>query len=99
MEMQIEDLGNKGKIILSGDLDTNSSPEAEKIFLETAERFGNIILDMRNVEYVSSAGLRVLKRLVVFLKEKDGVLEVMNVKEEVMEVFSMVGFSKFLNIR
>ena len=99
MEMQIEDLGNKGKIILSGDLDTNSSPEAEKIFLEAAERFGNIILDMRNVEYVSSAGLRVLKRLVVFLKEKDGVLEVMNVKEEVMEVFSMVGFSKYLNIR
>ena len=43
MEMQIEDLGNKGKIILSGDLDTNSSPEAEKIFLETAEHFGNVI--------------------------------------------------------
>lgn len=91
----IED-GVPYKIALVGRLDTNTSPELEDFATDLHSKDVNdIVVDMANCEFVSSAGLRVIvamqKRATV-----GGSLVFCNVQPEVMEVFSMTGFDKIL---
>jgi anti-anti-sigma factor len=51
---------------------------------------------MERLDYVSSAGLRVIKRLHMSMKKKDGELQLKNVDKMVMEVFEMTGFAGLL---
>ncbi len=99
MEIKLINRGQEGELILNGRLDSLTSPEAEQIFLQTAERFEKIILNMGGVEYVSSAGLRIIKRLYMAMTKKNGTLMLKNVRKTVMEVFEMTGFAGLLTIR
>ena len=83
--------------MLEGRLDTLTAPEAEEVFNQMAERFEKIVLNMAGMEYVSSAGLRTLKRLHMAMKKKNGSLVLTNVRKMVMEVFEMTGFAGLLN--
>ena len=84
-------------IEIIGRLDTTTAPALEKTINEDIGGAKNIVLDMKGLEYVSSAGLRVLlgaqKKL-----QKTGSMKLMNVCEEVMEVFEMTGFADILVI-
>jgi anti-sigma B factor antagonist len=95
------------KIILeiSGRIDTRTAPQLQEavdnLFKSNVNK---ITIDIKNVEYISSAGLRVLlyaqKQInSIELKESDAVLEVINVNDSVKEIFDMTGFTNFLNIR
>ena len=86
-------------MILNGRLDSLTSPEVEQIFLQMAERFEKLTLNMEGVEYVSSAGLRIIKRLYMATAKKNGTLVLINVRKMVMEVFEMTGFAGLLTIR
>ena len=99
MEIKLINRGQEGELILNGRLDSLTSPEAEQIFLQTAERFEKIILNRGGVEYVSSAGLRIIKRLYMAMTKKNGTLMLKNVRKTVMEVFEMTGFAGLLTIR
>ena len=97
MNIKLINRGQEGELVLEGRLDTLTAPEAEKVFNQMAERFEKIVLNMAGVEYVSSAGLRTLKRLHMAMKKKNGSLVLTNVRKMVMEVFEMTGFAGLLN--
>ena len=96
MNITLINRGQEGELVLEGRLDTLTAPEAEEVFNQTAERFDKVILNMRDLEYVSSAGLRTLKRLHMAMKKKNGNLVLTNVRKMVMEVFEMTGFAGLL---
>lgn len=99
MEINLVSRENEGELILSGRLDANSAPEAEPIFREVAERFDRVVLNMEQLDYISSAGLRVIKILHMAMKKKDGELVLSNVNKMVMEVFELVGFAGLLKFQ
>lgn len=97
MNIKLINRGQEGELVLEGCLDTLTAPEAEEVFNQMAERFEKIVLNMAGMEYVSSAGLRTLKRLHMAMKKKNGSLVLTNVRKMVMEVFEMTGFAGLLN--
>ena len=99
MDIKLVSRGTEGEVLLIGRLDANSAPEAEEIFREIMERFDKVVLNLQYLEYISSAGLRVLKVIHMGMKKKDGELVLINVQKMVMEVFEMVGFAGLLKIR
>lgn len=99
MEIKLINRGQEGELVLNGRLDSLTSPEVERIFLQMAERFEKLTLNMGGVEYVSSAGLRIIKRLYMAMTKKNGTLLLINVRKMVMEVFEMTGFAGLLTIR
>ena len=84
-------------LTIDGRLDVKAAREAEEAFADAAEKYNDITLDMENLDYIASAGLRVLKRLVGYTKSNGGSLVVKNVSENVMEVLEMTGFAVMLN--
>ena len=97
MDVKLVDRGDEGELIISGRLETQNAGEAEELFLQLADRFTNVTLNMRDLVYISSAGLRVLKKLYMKVRGNGGVLSATNVSEYVSEVFEMTGFSSLLN--
>ena len=65
--------------------------------MESTEKYEKIILNMAKLDYVSSAGLRILKRVHMTMRKKGGKLVLKNVGVSVMEVFEMTGFAGLLN--
>ena len=96
MDIKLVSRGTEGELILVGRLDANSAPEAEEICRQVMERFDRVVLNLENLEYISSAGLRVIKIIHMGMKKKDGELVLINVQKMVMEVFEMVGFAGLL---
>ena len=96
MDIELINRGTSGELILIGRLDANSAPEAEEIFKEMMERFDTIVLNMEQLDYISSAGLRVIKIIHMGMKKKNGELILTKVQKMVMEVFEMVGFAGLL---
>lgn len=96
MNIKLINRGQEGELLLEGRLDSLTSPEAEEIFLQMAERFEKVTLNLENLEYISSAGLRTLKRLHMTMRKKNGTLVLKNVRKMVMEVFEMTGFAGLL---
>lgn len=86
-------------INLEGRLDTTTSPELQSELdkLLTKTKF-NLILDFKDLSYVSSAGLRVLLSAQKKANDLVGNVVIRNVSNSIMEVFEMTGFSDFLNI-
>ena len=90
--------GAEGELLLEGRLDAVTSQEAEEIFLQMTERFTKLILNMEKLQYISSAGLRVLKKTYMASVKKIGMLELSHVNKLVMEVLEMTGFAGLLKI-
>ena len=98
LEIKLVNRGDVGEFLLTGNLDTQTAPQAEEHFDAAAERFGDLIINMQDMNYVSSAGLRVLKKLHVKMIKQGGKLTVTNVNDNIMEVFEITGFAGLLNI-
>ena len=98
MSLKIEKKNTETKTLaLVGRLDTVTAPELEaeiSTILPTAE---SLVLDMEKLEYISSAGLRVILKTQKALTQKAG-LKLINVSDDVREVFEITGFSDFLTI-
>lgn len=99
MTIRLINHGAEGELIIDGRLDSNTAAEAEEYFMQTAERFDTVILNLGGMDYISSAGLRVLKRLHMAMRKKDGEMKLSNVNRLVMEVFEMTGFAGLFNIQ
>ena len=84
-------------IEIIGRLDTTTAPALDKAINEEIGDVKNIVLDVKAMEYISSAGLRVLLSAQKKM-QKIGSMRVVNVCEEVMEVFEMTGFADILVI-
>lgn len=81
---------------IEGRLDTLTAPELE-VELGDLSGVDELVIDMDKLEYISSAGLRVILKAQKIMNEK-GALKLRNVGENVMEVFEITGFSDFLTI-
>ena len=96
MTIKLINRDTEGELLLSGRLDSSSTEETGAIFHAQGERFDRLILNMAKLEYVSSAGLRIIKLLHMQMRQKDGELILKNVNSMVMEVFEMTGFAGLL---
>lgn len=81
-----------------GRLDTNTAPELEKSVNEDVKGLSLLTFNFESLDYISSAGLRVVLMFHKLMSGNKGKLIVTHPKDEVMEVFDMTGFSGFLNI-
>ena len=97
--MTIEIRKNAEEIVLeiTGRLDTITAPALEKTINENFAGIKSLILDFKSLEYISSAGLRVLLGAQKKMQQV-GTMKVINVCEEVMDVFEMTGFADILTI-
>jgi len=84
-------------IALEGRLDTTTAPDLEKELKNSLDGITDLTLDMTNLDYISSAGLRVLLSAHKTMM-KQGQMKVTNASEIVKEVFDVTGFSDILNI-
>ena len=84
-------------IKLTGRLDTTTSPELEKELKDSLDGITTLIIDMTELEYISSAGLRVLLSAHKIMSAQ-GSMKLVNVNEIVQEVFDVTGFSDILTI-
>ena len=84
-------------IALEGRLDTMTAPELEKEFQESLGGADTLTMDLSQLEYVSSAGLRVLLSAHKQMSRKGG-MKIIHVNEIVREVFDVTGFSDILTI-
>ena len=98
MDVKLINRGSEGELLLSGRLDSHTAPEVEEIFEDVAGQFSSVVLNLEELEYVSSAGLRIIRNLHVAMRKKDGELTLKNVKKLVMEVFEITGFAGLLKI-
>ncbi|MBS7263205.1 MAG: STAS domain-containing protein [Eubacteriales bacterium] len=89
--------GAELKISLEGRLDTMTAPELEKELKDRLADVNTLTLDFEKLEYISSAGLRVLLSAQKAMNAK-GTMKVVHVNETVMEVFEVTGFSDILTI-
>ena len=97
MTIEIKRNAEATVIEIVGRLDTTTAPALDKTINEDMGDTKSLVLDVKGMEYISSAGLRVLlgaqKKM-----QKIGSMKVINVCEEVMEVFEMTGFADILTI-
>jgi anti-sigma B factor antagonist len=98
MNINIEKTNDATVIKIDGRLDTTTAPELEKAINDEGEALKSLVLDFKGVDYISSAGLRVLltaqKKMNV-----QGSMELTNVSDAVMDIFEMTGFADILVIK
>ena len=97
--MTIEIKKNVDELVLeiTGRVDTITAPTLDKTINENLANVKSLILDLKGLEYISSAGLRVLLSAQKKMSQI-GSMKIKNVCELVMEVFEMTGFADILNI-
>ena len=89
--------GTELNVKVSGRLDTTTAPELEASLKESFEGITKLVLDFGELDYLSSAGLRVLLQAQKTMN-KQGEMIVKNVNETVSEIFEVTGFSDVLTI-
>ena len=89
--------GTNLTIALEGRLDTTTAPELEKELKESLDGVTELVMDFSKLDYISSAGLRVLLSAHKTMMKQSG-MKVTNVNEMVKEVFDVTGFSDILDI-
>jgi anti-sigma B factor antagonist len=97
MTIEIKRNAEETIIELAGRLDTITAPALDKTISDDIGDTKNLVLNLKNLEYITSAGLRVLLSAQKKM-QKIGSMKVTNVCEEVMEVFEMTGFADILVI-
>lgn len=83
---------------IQGRLDTVTAPELEAELTRSLEGVNDLVLDFEGLEYVSSAGLRVILKAQKQMNTK-GSMKIIHVNDSVMEVFDITGFSDILTIQ
>ena len=90
--------GSELQLQLSGRLDTATAPQLDAVIKENLESIQSLVIDLKKVEYLSSAGLRVLLAAQKAMNGKKGTMSVLHPNDMVQEVFEMTGFTSILTI-
>lgn len=90
--------GNNVNLALEGRLDTTTAPQLEEALKENMDGVEALTLDMEKLEYVSSAGLRVLLAAQKSMNAAKGTMVLRNVCDDIKEVFEITGFCDILTI-
>ena len=84
-------------VVLEGRLDTTTAPELEKLLQESLPGVTELVLDFAKLDYISSAGLRVLLAAQKIMT-KQGSMKLQHVNESIMEILEVTGFVDILTI-
>ncbi|MBR6242841.1 MAG: STAS domain-containing protein [Ruminococcus sp.] len=84
-------------VAIEGKLDTRTAPELEEMLKDSLDGITKLVLDLKELVYISSAGLRVVVTAEQAM-EKQGEMVIRNVNEDVMNIFEVTGFVDALNI-
>ena len=87
----------KASYALEGRLDTVTAPELEKELKASLDGISELTLDFEKLDYISSAGLRVLLSTQKVMTKQGG-LKIVHVNETIMEIFEVTGFTDILTI-
>lgn len=99
LQISLEEIEDRLVLRIDGRLDATSSPILErKLASLIEEKYLYLLLDFTEVEYLSSAGMRILLSASKKLKEKKGFLLVFSANEDVAEIIRMAGFEKVLHL-
>lgn len=98
MTIEIKKNENEMTVEVVGRLDTITAPMLEKTISENISEIESLVLDFKGLEYISSAGLRVLLGAQKKMKSQ-GSMTLVSIREEVMEVLEMTGFADILTIK
>jgi anti-sigma B factor antagonist len=94
MDIKLVNRGTEGELILSGRLDAKNAADVGNVFLQVADRFQNITLNMRELRYISSGGIRILRKLYIKVRNNGGTLVLTNLAPYVEEVLEMTGLAE-----
>ena len=89
--------GETVTLVIAGRLDTQTAPELEKEIDGVVSNLKELIFDMTGLEYVSSAGLRVILKAQKIMNAQ-GSMKLIGVNDSIMEVFDITGFLDILTI-
>ncbi len=84
-------------VVLTGRLDTTTAPQLEQALKDELDNLDSLILDFEKLDYISSAGLRVLLATQKVMGKKGGMV-IRNVNDTVIEIFEVTGFIDILTI-
>lgn len=93
LDLNLVKRGRECELKMVGRLDATTSPGAQEAMLQLSEQYDSIILNFKELAYVSSAGLRALKAIRIAMRKKNGNLALTGVSKEVMEIFEVTGFA------
>ena len=88
---------NKVTMTFSGRIDTSTAPKMEATVKDNIAGITELIMDMKQLEYISSAGLRILLSAQKIMK-KQGSMTLINVPDNIMEILEVTGFTEILTI-
>ena len=91
--------GDTLTVKLDGRLDTNTAPVFQREVEPMLDGISKLVLDFKKVDYISSAGLRVLLTFEQELEEQDKAMELIHVNEIIHDVFDVTGFLEILTIK
>jgi len=98
MEIKSTKLADELTLELSGNLDTMTAPKLEETIKNELTDVKSLIFDLKDLEYISSAGLRVLLKAQKAMNANGGAMKILSPSELVMEVFDVTGFADILTI-
>lgn len=98
MEITVNQDGNKATITLSGKLSVATSPDLEAAITGLPATTNEFVIDLTDLEYISSAGLRVLVSTEKIANQRNGSMTLLHPNEEVTEVFDMTGLADVFTI-
>ena len=98
MEVKFNKQDSNLTVVISGNIDTVTAPELDAQLQENLSGIKDLILDFAAVDYISSAGLRVVLMANQQMEDVDGNMTVKNVNDDVRDVFEMTGFDSLLNL-
>ena len=96
MKIDLMKDGKKLTILLEGRLDSFTAPELDAVITKELNDVDELVLDLENLEYISSAGLRVVLKAQKTMGA--GRMTVVHINEVIMEVFEITGFTDILTI-
>ncbi|MBE6385773.1 MAG: STAS domain-containing protein [Lentisphaeria bacterium] len=98
MEVKFNKQDSTLTVAISGNIDTVTAPELDTKLQENLSGIKDLILDFAAVDYISSAGLRVILMANQQLEDADGTMTIKNANDDVRDVFEMTGFDSLLNL-
>lgn len=99
MNVSIEKSGVNIIVTIAGSIDSKTAPDLQQSIMQVIGDSSKVVMDLTQVTFVSSAGLRVLLMVYRQLKAKDGKVVLVGVSDEIKDVMFMTGFISFFEIK
>ena len=99
MEINVKSIGQVTVVEMAGDIDSNTAPQAQERILPLTQQATKILLDMSGVEYMSSAGLRMLLSMYRQMLRQNGGIVLVGLSEEIKDTMAVTGFLNFFTTR